>query len=49
MSLVIALCQIVGLALVAIGLGMWSVPLALVVFGVLLCSAAVQAERKGKG
>lgn len=49
MSLVIALCQLVGVALVAIGLAMWSVPLALVVFGVLLCSAAMQVERKGRG
>lgn len=48
MSLVIAMCQLVGVAFVVIGLAMWSVPLAFVVWGVLLCSAAVQVERKGK-
>ena len=46
MSVVIAVFQLLGVAAVIAGVAMWSIPLALIVGGVLTCSAAVQAERK---
>ncbi len=46
MTAAIAITQVLGVLAVMVGIAMWSVPLMLIVLGVVLVAVGVQVERQ---